>query len=229
MKTLDTVRSFLSWGPSAVTKLERLAAIEVRLPEITRELQAAQDEPVTRAEHAERVITWLRQSRARFASRPPAGQIWPEVGDVIAPLASWRSPSDPVVDGRNVWSVVSWLLGAQLEAAVPKAFALLTEPDHGQPAAGREEKIATLSRERAELVAEHERLVDEVSDASGGRLVHAHLPEVVARHAQEEAQRSRTAAIDAERKEREALVNDRHQRRERVAPSPYLASLRRHE
>jgi hypothetical protein len=195
MKPLESIKSVLKWGPSATKKLERIEAREARLPVLDTELRAAKDLPVPQAEHAQRTIEWFRRKRAAYLAGPTGPyDTAPSAADLVRSLALWDTPKDPDMDPKDILPFLCWVLGPQLEAGVSQAFSMLPEPESvGLPAADRPKLIDALERERAELIRDHEQLVDQVRAESNGTVTVAYLPEV-AKRKQDEEHAKRVAA-----------------------------------
>jgi hypothetical protein len=195
MTVLDSVKSVLNWAPSVTKKIARIETIEARLRDLDTELRIVRDTPVSRPEHAQRTIEWIRRKGTDFLAGP-TGPYDTTMGAarLRRPLESWDAPTDPRLDPPDVWPFLCWLLGPHLEAAVPQAVAQLPAPEEvGPPVAERAERSAALGQERTALVREHARLLDEVR--ADGKVTIEHLPETVTRMEREK----RAAEIEAQR------------------------------
>lgn len=152
---------------SAISTLERLEAIEGRLPEITEQVREARAGYLPKDEIVARLVNWIGEMR-RDAERPKSSphDLATRAHDIVSLLSASESPSAAWVnDPKDMLTVLIWLLGPTLESSAPAAVARL-DYQVGLGSRERAERVAALERERDEVIAEHERLVDEVNSRS---------------------------------------------------------------
>jgi hypothetical protein len=180
---ISSVKKAMGWG-SVVEDLERLAAIEGRLPQVDAELQAERL-PLPVAEHTARVITWLQRKRAFYAawSDGTPRDMRVHLSRMLVGLAALE-PRDPAVGGvEELEAFVFGFLGPLLEqqaARVVGELALPGDGRRGRPLAERGAIVERLTQERRALVAEHRRLVEQITATTEGKVTAEHLAETQA-------------------------------------------------
>jgi hypothetical protein len=195
MKALDKVKGVLRWGPGVTATLERIDAIDARLPMLDVEEQALTG-PVPRDEHAERIQAWIRRLGAAFVSgRSGPYDFAPSASSVLEPLSRATDPKDPDITNQDdAWRILVWLLGDELVAAVPRALAM--QPDAGGlRSTERAPIIAKLKAERAALLLERRQLVIRVHEESEQTVTIEQRPETQAEIAAE----TRAAELKAQK------------------------------
>lgn len=225
MSVLESIKEHLQWGQSVGEKVERAEIIERRLPELDRALAHERGALVPLDELAKRAQAWIADLARQYGTTTTGPYSTAIVAmDVLRPLASWNTPTPPHVRPEGLLPFLAWVLAPQLKAGIADEdkFKALPEYVAGSKSDERPARIATLEQERAALVAEHERLVDEASRESNGKVVVAHLKETADRRETERFRREREEQAVADRQRREAAVNQRHEQGRGVVASPYL-------
>ncbi len=207
-QAIGTVKKTLGWGSSVVEDLERLAAIEARLPRLDEELKAERL-PVPVEEHTRRVVAWLQKKRAFYAAWSDGGarDLRVHLSRMLASLAA-SEPRDPVVGGvEELEAVVFGFLGPLLEAQAERVVGELALPGDGRRGRALAERapiVERLTHERQALVAEHRRLVEGITATTEGKVVAEHLAEtqaVIAAERRAEEQAARDAEAQRRREE----------------------------
>jgi len=193
MKAIETVKKLLSWGPTVVQQLERVAVIDERLPQIAAE-QQAETSFVPVSEHAAEIVAWVRRQNT-------AGSPLFERGTAMMRLLGHPSPKDPaIVQLSDVAALLCLFLGPLMEQEAVRVVAAIsaqTPPPRGRPAAERPPILARLAEERIALLAERADLVDAIREASAGTVMIQQLPET--QHERDVAARvAEQAGINAE-------------------------------
>jgi hypothetical protein len=196
-------------------KLEQIKLADARLGEVDRSARRCRG-PLPKVENVDLVVAWVRTLREAFEQG--IGDSPSVLRSVLVPLSEGRRP---YISDREVLLVLFWLLGPVIEANAADAVGRL-EYREGLSSAERRQMSVRIAVERAELLRDRERLVDEVIDETGGTLQLRHLPETEQRRGLEASRARREAEISARQRDTIEAIDRRHAASE--GESQYLAT-----
>jgi hypothetical protein len=197
---------------SAAPSVERVERIEARLAAIQQELTRNASGHLPKAEVTARLMDWLRTRREH--GEPFRRDIKTAAGlaeSVVSSLSAEPPRRPELRDHEHVFSMLLFLLWPAIEQSAPAAIARL-DYTPGRSSRERAAMKASLTKERAALVAEHEQLVDQVNEISGGSISLQHLDET--RQRRQEAERDR-ASEEAQRRRQQELSDQIERSRKR--------------
>jgi hypothetical protein len=224
---VDRVKETLGWGPAVVGKVERVSAIDARLREIADEQKAIRMPGLPKSEIAARLAAALRQIRDRYVELDRGRHQVRSAGERLFHILHDDPTQVRHLSADDRFEFFVWLLGDMLEARTAEAVAMFSYPEGPRS----EERAATLRRledETAQLLAERERLIDEIAAISSGEVTIPHAPETAQRRADEELRQRRELAAREAAEARQREIDRRHaeeRARGRGTRSSYLAEL----
>lgn len=192
---------------------ELRAAITAKRDELTRATRAA----APPAEVIERFDRWVDEMAAYHHREYGTGLVTQRFGAAEGPRAPWG------LREAVTWGELCAFAGEVVKANFAQVVRT-TEYTPGPASKDRGAIVARLEAELGELETREEQLVDEAGAAG---VVIAHRPEVLERRTTEARRRELAEQAAADRREREAAINQRHEAARGPVISQYLQANRR--